>query len=134
MIQTKVNRLLLIGLRSRIIAPLNYLVKWDRYAIRNENDSGFIFGWIKRDDNFYDFVIVRFWLDWGKGMQFLCNYDTSSAKYSKEIGLKLGSSLEDYIECQPASDFPDANLAEWQKAEHAKVAPKEKSGKNSSQP
>ena len=131
MIQPNTNRILIINLRTKIIAPLNDLVEWDRYGIRNEDDSGFIYGWIKRDDGFYDFVIIRFWLDWGKGGQFQCNYDTSSKKHSKEIAQRLGSSLEYYLECQPASDFPEANLVRWQRAEHVQGVAKEKGEKPS---
>jgi hypothetical protein len=118
MIQSDVNRILLMHLRVDVIAPLNDLVEWDRYGIRNEDDSGFIFGWIKRDDGFYDFVIIKFWLDWDKKGAFFYNYDTSSKKYSKEIGVRLGSNLDGYLECRSASDFPEARLIGWQSVRH----------------
>lgn len=106
----------MLHLRKDVILPLNDLVEWDRYGIRNEDDSGFIFGWIKREDSFYDFVIVHFKLDWSGGSGvFCCNYDTSSKKYSKEIGMRLGGDLGGYLECKPASDIPDARLISWQK-------------------
>jgi len=112
----KVNQFLLMGLVKNIVQPLNDIVEWDRYGFRHEDDSGFIFGWIKRDDNFYDFLVVRFWLDWNRGgPQFFCSYDTSSKKYSKEIGVRLGSNLEGYVECKSAKDIPSANLVSWQK-------------------
>ena len=114
MINPKANRILTLKLREYIIAPLNSLVEWDRYGLR-EDDSGFIYGWIKRDDGFYDFVSIRFWIDWRNEMKFTATYLTSSSKHSKEIGHRLGSNLESYLDCQPASDFSEANLVKWQK-------------------
>jgi hypothetical protein len=111
LIPEKANRILLLKLRKEVILPLNEIVGWDRYSIRD--NGGFIFGWIKRDDGFYDFVVVNFqlYID-----TLIVGYNTSSKKYSKEIGERLskGANL-DYIECIPASDFPEAQLVSWQK-------------------
>jgi hypothetical protein len=105
----------MIRLRLDVIAPLNDLVQWDRYGIR-DNDSGFIYGWIPRDDSFYDFVIITFALE---GANLVLNYNTSSSKISKEIGLRLGLTdkemKERYVPCLSASDIPEANLVRWQK-------------------
>jgi hypothetical protein len=116
LLDPKVNQILLLKLRTEIIIPLNDLVEWDRYGIRN-NENGFIFGWIKREDGHRDFVSVNFQLTWN---QFVFNYTTSSKKYSKEIAKILSkeganSVLDPYLECEPASDIPEANLVDWQK-------------------
>lgn len=89
----------------------NDIMEWDRYSIRGE--GGFIFGWIKRDDGFYDFVVVNFQLS---ADTLIVGYNTSSKKYSKEIGEILSKGVNlDYIECISASDFPEARLVSWQK-------------------
>jgi hypothetical protein len=112
----QMNQLLLLKLRTNIIDPLAGLVEWDRYGIKEDDDSGFIFGWIRRDDKFYDFVLVRFWVDWNQVGQLFCSYDTSSKKYSKEIGLRLGSNLPNYTECRSAREIvQEQNLIKWQK-------------------
>ncbi len=116
-----INRLLALRLRLDIIAPLNDIVQWDRYGIR-DNDSGFIYGWIPRDDGFFDFVILTFALE-GTGLSI--NYNSSSSKMSKEIGLRLGLNekqmSERYVPCLPASDIPEANLVRWQKEAQEKA-------------
>lgn len=109
----KTNQLLLINLINKVIMPLNDIVEWDRYALRDYD--GFIFGWIKREDNFYDFVSINFEL---KNNQFLMNYNTSSKKYSKVIANKLSNNsivIEDHLDCKPASDIPQARVVDWQK-------------------
>lgn len=110
------NQLLLQTLRTRIIKPLNDIVQWDRYGVRDD-DSGFIFGWIEREDGFYDFVVFDFKLV-AEGL--IIGYNTSSKKYSKEIGEKVTSSDGGYIECRSAAELPDANLVKWQKVGTAK--------------
>ncbi len=110
-----VNQLLYVNLVKRVILPLNDLVEWDRYGLRD--DGGFAFGWIKRDDGFYDFVSVTFQLT---GNAFAISYTTSSKKHSKEIAGRFnlgGTAVYDYLECKPASDIPEANLVKWQKGE-----------------
>ncbi len=85
-----------------------------------------------REDGFFDFINVTFALE---GTGLVINYNTSSSKRSKEIGLRLGldekQMSERYVSCLPASDIPEANLVRWQKedqkkAESAKQAPAEK--------
>lgn len=111
----------MLRLRLDIIAPLNDIVQWDRYGIR-DNDSGFIYGWIPRDDGFFDFVNITFALE---GTGIVINYNTSSSKMSKEIGLRLGldenQMSERYVPCLPASDIPEANLVRWQKEDQEKA-------------
>ncbi len=111
------NQILALKLRESVIKPLEDLVAWDRYGISGTDDNGFIFGWIKRDDGFYDFVVVRFCIVWSFGNnKFLCSYNTSSKKYSKEIAKRLGDSLQDYIECKSVRELePETNLVRWQK-------------------
>lgn len=104
---------LYVHLVRRVIEPLNGLVEWDRYAVRDDN-TGFIFGWIKRDEGKnYDFVCVNFQLTENNG--FLVGFNTSSAKYSKKIAEILTKS-EEYLECKSVCDIPEANPVPWQKA------------------
>lgn len=113
LLDEKTNQYLLMNLINKVVVPLNDIVEWDRYALRDYD--GFIFGWIKRNDNFYDFVAVNFEM---RNNQFFMNYNTSSKKYSKEIAQKLSKEnlvIEDHLDCKPASDIPKANLVSWQK-------------------
>lgn len=98
--------------KSWIIKPLNDIVKWDRYGIRGGED-GYIFGWIERDDGFYDFAVINFKLI---GDSFALSYNTSSKKYSIEIGRRLKCTDETYVECKSARDIiPEgASLVRWQ--------------------
>jgi len=106
------DQLLLARLKSNVIEPLKDIVKWDRYAIRENEAGGFIFGWIKRDDGFFDFVVINFQMNAG---HLLFGYNTSSKKYSREIIKRLGGSDENYLECRPAKEIlPDDTLIEWQ--------------------
>ena len=116
----QINQILLMGVTRHVIEPLKDIVKWDRYGFREYD--GFIFGWIKRDDGQLDFVVVRFWIDWKSGGTFYTTYDTSSKKYSREIGNRLGSPISTYSECRPASDIvPDEYLIKWQKVANNKL-------------
>jgi hypothetical protein len=104
-------------LRTFVIKPLEGFVEWDRYGVRDEGDDGFIFGWIRRDDGFRDFVVVRFWINWDHGdAKFFCSYDTSSKRYSKEIGITLGGNLAGYAQCRSVREIePETNLVRWQR-------------------
>ncbi len=107
------NQLILTRLRSGVIEPLKDIVKWDRYAIREEQGGGFIFGWIERDDGFYDFIVVNFQLSGGT---LLLGYNTSSKKYSKEIIKRLGGKDDNYLECRSAGEIvmDETKLIRWQ--------------------
>jgi len=108
------NQILLMSVTRHVVDPLKDIVKWDRYGFREYD--GFIFGWINRDDGQLDFVVVRFWIDWRSGGTFHSTYDTSSKKYSREIGKRLGSPVSIYSECRSASEIlPDEYLIKWQK-------------------
>src|SRR5271169_386090 len=106
MLDTKTNQLLLANVINKIILPLNDIVEWDRYALREYD--GFIFGWIKREDGFYDFVNITFEL---LPNGFAKSFNTSSKKYSKEIARRLTEEsivISEHIDCKPASDIPHA--------------------------
>jgi len=109
-VDSKVNRLLLLNVTKSIVMPLNGLVKWDRYALRNDR-AGFIYGWIKRTDGHYDFVSFNFWMD---GVEFAFGFTTSSKKYSEELGRRLGQKIDTHVECRSVSDMPEAELVDWQ--------------------
>ncbi len=57
-------------------------VRWDRYA--QANNEFIIYGWIKRNDKRFDFVILRFFNNQ------VDSFITSSAKYSNSIHKRLG--------------------------------------------
>lgn len=106
--------------KDRIIAPLSDIVEWDRYRIRDETEGGYIFGWIKRDEGNYDFVVLNFQK---VDDTIIVSYNTSSKKYSKEIGDRLGCKDNTYAECRPAGEIvpPSAKLVRWQKEKIASL-------------
>ncbi len=108
------NQLILIRLRSGVVEPLKDIVKWDRYGIREAEGAGFLFGWIARDDGFYDFVVVNFQLD---GANLHLGYNTSSARYSAEILKRLGGVESNYLPCRSAKEIitDETQLVRWQK-------------------
>ena len=110
----------MLKMKIWIIEPLEGIVKWDRYGVR-EDGNGFIFGWISREDSFYDFVVVNFRLI---GSSLAVSYNTSSKKYSKEIGQRLKCPDETYLECKPVTEIvsEESSLIRWQK-EHSQVDP-----------
>lgn len=102
------------GLRKNVIEPLGDLVKWDRYAIKDDIGGGFLFGWIKRDDGKYDFVVINFQMNNGV---LMLGYNTSSKKYSQEILKRLKGNLKSYAECRSAGEIilDEGSLIDWQK-------------------
>ena len=60
-------------------------VSWDRYTMSDVGAYN-IYGWIKRSDNERDFLLLQIIND-ESGLNV--GYVTSSAKYTKEIGLLL---------------------------------------------
>lgn len=111
----KINPVLLEAIRTEIVQPFNDIVQWDRWSVNEPTDSGFIYGWIKRDDGANDFVIFQFWLH--NGNLFTKNFNTSSAKYSKIIAarMNLTGAQHPYLECWSCSEIEGANLIDWQK-------------------
>lgn len=118
--QLILNQLILVPLRFRVIDPLRDLVQWDRYGIRQDQSAGFLYGWIKRDDGFLDFVLIQFQLI-GTTLQF--SYNTSSKKYSREIARRLSGSEDGYLECRSAQEIiPDQNmLIRWQRLQEEEL-------------
>jgi hypothetical protein len=81
-------------------------VMWDRF--HETKESVVAFGWIEREDNYKDFVVL-FWdhpteidifnTQWDFG------FTTSSAKYSKEIAELL--SIDGHADCQRIEDISE---------------------------
>lgn len=67
-------------------------VKWDRYIDLGNYLE--IYGWIDRDDDYKDFVLLEFNLKTKEGYCLA----TSSSKYSKEIS-KLLDEEDEHIDC-----------------------------------
>lgn len=65
-----------------------FFVNFDRYIFNDMDGEVNLFGWIKRDDNKHDFVLLRY--DWSGGSNWNLCYSTSSKEYSKTIGERLG--------------------------------------------
>ena len=76
-------------------------VNWDRFLdLRfEENRVLHVFGWIKREDSYKDFVSLEFDVV-NQKVFFIA---TSSKKYSKRIAEILGCS--DHADCQRIEDF-----------------------------
>ena len=72
-------------------------VNWDRYV--DSEKAITIFGWIKRDDNYKDFVIIEF----SKEDYEVNIWATSSAKHSETMGKIL---------------LPDSKHNECKRVEH----------------
>jgi len=60
---------------AQVLKKLSF-VNWDRYF--GEEDLTF-FGWIDREDNYKDFLVLNFFSDGG------ISFSTSSAEHTKEI-------------------------------------------------
>jgi len=79
-------------------------VTWDRYTTgeRGEHTIADVYGWIDRDDEYKDFVWVRFWPD-----NEVFEYTTSSDKHSQQLGeIWFGESSE-HDPCQRVEDTFD---------------------------
>ena len=66
---------------SGLLADLSF-VEWDRYTEGVDNDQKRydVYGWIERDDEYKDFVVLTFWLS-NRHVGFI----TSSSKHSERI-------------------------------------------------
>lgn len=63
-------------------------VEWDRFYEASDIEY-VVFGWIEREDDEYkDYVQIRFWME--SPGEYGCTYSTSSARYTEEIGDRLG--------------------------------------------
>lgn len=58
-------------------------VQWDRFVFNREIGTVDLFGWIARKDMRRDFVLLTY--EKGLSRSWTTKYNTSSAKYSKEI-------------------------------------------------
>jgi hypothetical protein len=106
---------------SDIASKLNHRVGWDRYFMWEDEGvpHATLYGWIKREDNFFDYVTLDFhWhLEAEKSMVYF-GYGTSSSKYSKEIfDILYPEPLEnqEHNECKSAKEIPGLNLIAWQR-------------------
>jgi len=72
-------------------------VTWDRFSVGFDIGLDFvwIFGWVDREDNYKDFVVLDF-----NGKKPTC-VSTSSAKYSKEFSDRLRFT---HTDCQRVED------------------------------
>ena len=79
-------------------------VTWDRYIVdeRGEYTTSDVYGWIDRDDEYKDFVWVRFWPDYE-----VFEYTTSSDQYSKRLGEIWFGESSDHEPCQRVEDTFD---------------------------
>lgn len=68
-------------------------VQWDRFCVDEEHTT--IFGWIERDDEYKDFIVLYFIGG------FLDSYMTSSSFYSLPIYKMInGGSAKGHVNCQ----------------------------------
>ena len=78
---------------AEILELLDF-VNWDR--LFGDIEEPVIFGWIDRDDNKKDFVVLDF-------TQYPTWFATSSKKYSKEIGKLLEH--KEHSDCERVEDY-----------------------------
>ncbi|HDK42114.1 MAG TPA: hypothetical protein ENG87_01940 [Candidatus Pacearchaeota archaeon] len=77
-------------------------VNWDRYFTYSGGLN--VFGWIERDDNYKDFVLLEF-VD--ETYASLCiAYSTSSKEYTEKIAEILN---QEHSECKRVEHFCDIN-------------------------
>jgi len=78
-------------------------VEWDRFTISDwfgQQQHVTVYGWIDRDDEYKDFVLVVFWPEIE---QFY--FTTSSKEYTKEVYERLvGESPKHHNECNRVED------------------------------
>lgn len=83
-------------------------VRWDRCSFGDREGS--VFGWIDREDGRADFVALDFqWGDtqdlYGESVAwFAVGTNTSSARYSREIGQAIVGSTETHRDCERVED------------------------------
>lgn len=77
------------------------MVDWDRFTIGDWNgeQAVSVFGWIDREDEYKDFVVVIFWPE-SEGIY----NTTSSAEHTEEITQKLHGEASDHNECRRVED------------------------------
>jgi len=77
------------------------IVEWDRFTVGNWNgkQSVSVYGWIDREDEYKDFVLVIFWPE-SEGIY----YTTSSAEHTQEINRALFGEDGDHNDCRRVED------------------------------
>lgn len=85
------------------------MVDWDRFTVGQDPKHGLtisVYGWIDREDEFKDFVIVVFYPESGDdGLQF---YTTSSDEWTAEIHERLfGVEPESHNDCKRVENYMD---------------------------
>ena len=79
-------------------------VQWDRFTAGEWSpDINYlqVFGWIDRDDDYKDFVLI---LQWDNGERF---FTTSSAEYTDAISKELFDDSAGHNDCQRVEDYLD---------------------------
>ena len=79
-------------------------VTWDRFVVdeRQGNRMVDVYGWIDRQDEYKDFVWVRFW-----PQNEVFEYTTSSDKHSKRLGVIWFGESNEHSSCQRVEDTFD---------------------------
>jgi hypothetical protein len=79
-------------------------VTWDRFIVSERQGHTLVdvYGWIDRDDDYKDFVWVRFWPD-----NETFEYTTSSDEYSKRLGEIWFGESNEHSPCQRVEDTFD---------------------------
>lgn len=86
------------------LAKLDF-VSWDRFTIGTDPDRGTainVYGWIDREDEYKDFVVVTFYVDTDNG---LISYVTSSARWTDEIARRLFGTSCGHNECRRVEEY-----------------------------
>lgn len=71
-------------------------VRWDRAA--GGDAGGAAYGWIDREDEHQDFLVVMWEPDADGGL--LVGMVTSSAEHSRDFNSRLGAAPEDHQDCE----------------------------------
>ena len=86
--------------RRAAVMNLLWMVRWDR-AIPGDGFMD-VYGWIARDDNRSDFVLLTFWDQHPPGTP--PSWSTSSARYSTEIATIINGNTDTHNACRRVRD------------------------------
>lgn len=81
---------------NEVLSSLSF-VTWDRFTVQDdpEEEPDFqIYGWIERDDDYKDFVLITLY-----PQGHMIKYTTSSPKYSKKISEILFRKVGNHMPC-----------------------------------
>ena len=88
-----------------------HFVLWDRFTVGEDGTRYIFYGWIKREDEYKDFVVMEYFTpehDTYDGFSFV----TSSAKWSEEICRIVYGHVEDHEDCIRIEDhFQGENIS-----------------------